>query len=200
MEYAAALYVHGKIVTGTHHGDAFNKLSDKEKNEDICSGFYDKENNKFITDEKEFYLKQIILVRHADAEHCENPGITDLGRSQVQRAATFLNAFVNLSGFKGYASPRRRCQETAEEFSNETCLDFNTSDLLRDANEPHPIFVSRLRKLLKELPDKSFIISHCDFIKTMAYLATGINTDNLEVQNCCILFVDNGSLSKLGNL
>jgi broad specificity phosphatase PhoE len=196
----AALYVHGRIVTGTHHGDAFSKLTEAEKHNNICSGFYDEERKKFFTDEKEFYLKKMILVRHAQADNQDDPSLTDYGRFQIQQAANFLNSFVNLSGYQGFTSPIKRCQETAEEFCNEINLSFRTNDKLKEYDGEPPVqFGTRVKTLLEELPDKSVLISHCNLIANLAQLATGIDTSNLKIHNCCILFVENGTLSQLGN-
>ena len=189
----AAIYVHGRIVTGIHHGEAYKKLTAQEKCENVCSGFLDEEHNKFLAEQKEFYLKRIILVRHADAE---NGSVTEYGRSQIQKAAIFLNAFVSLAEYSGFTSPVQRCQETAAEFSNEINLQFKTDEQLAESNES----LESLKKLLENLPSKSFLISHCNLIATLAQLATGINMQEMKIDNCCIIFIKDNTIVRLGNL
>jgi len=45
-----ALCCEGKIVTGRSHLDAWEQLSEEEKNGQIESGFYDLETKEFVTD------------------------------------------------------------------------------------------------------------------------------------------------------
>ena len=202
MPKCAALFVNGRLFTGCHHGDAFSKLNSFEKTKPITSGFYDPQNNKFICDEQEFYLKKIIMVRHAQAEDEGNdPGITDVGRLQVKQAATFFRSFINLKDFVGLASPMKRCQETAEVFCNESNINFDVDeDLLDNDGVPESMFVSRLSILLDRLPTKSFLISHCNFIAKLTQLATGINTAKMAVPNCSITFIENNTVAHIGKV
>ena len=190
----AALYVHGRIVTGLHHGEAYSKLTAQERCENICSGEYDEEHQKFIAeDRKEFYHKKIILVRHAQAE---NDHITDYGITQVRRAALFLEAFVNLSEYKGFTSPASRCQETAAEFKKELGIQFEVTEQLAEKNTSLEV----LKNLLENLPIKSFLVSHCNLIVNLAQLATGVNTHGLKIGHCCINFIKDDAIVQLGNI
>lgn len=193
MSLIAALYTSGKLVTGCCHGEAYGKLNESEKNQEIYSGFIDQKKLKFIADDCEFYLKQIILMRHADSEGKVNSGITEKGCCQVKQAATF---FVNmkLTGYTGFCSPLRRCVDTALLMEDYCNIHFSTYDSLnkRDDDEPVENFIHRVSHVLDILPEKSFLISHCDFIKTMAQLAVGIDVSLPEIiPNCSVTFIDN---------
>lgn len=67
QKYIAALYSNGRVVTGCNHGDAFSKLSCSEQDGSVESGFYEPETGRFFTEEYDFYLKQIFLIRHGEA-------------------------------------------------------------------------------------------------------------------------------------
>ena len=70
-----ALFANGKLVVGANHGDAFSKLTEQEQDGNISSGFVDQQSHKFISDEQEIYLKEIILIRHAHTGDYFDPGI-----------------------------------------------------------------------------------------------------------------------------
>ena len=81
MQYPA-LFANGKVVTGNNHGDAFSKLNVLEQEGSITSGFIDSDLNKFVSDDQEIYLKEILLLRHAHVDDYFDPGISGLGYSQ----------------------------------------------------------------------------------------------------------------------
>jgi hypothetical protein len=114
MKYIAALYADGKVVTGNHHGDAFRKLSLEEQEGQITSGFLDPITGKFISDEGEFFAKNLILIRHAHACDYFDPGISGLGYSQCERMVNFLRDTFDLHDYQGFASCCNRTRETAE--------------------------------------------------------------------------------------
>lgn len=193
MSLIAALYTSGKLVTGCCHGEAYGKLSESEKDQKIHSGFIDQKKLKFIADDCEFYLKKIILMRHADSEGKVNSGITEKGRNQVKQVATF---FVNmkLTGYTGFCSPLPRCVDTASLLEEHCHIHFSIYDNLnkQDNDEPVESFISRVSHVLDILPEKSFLISHCDFIKVMAQLAVGVDVELPDViPNCSTTFIDN---------
>lgn len=194
----AALYVNGKVVTGTHHADAFSKLSNDDKEGEICSGFLDQQCGKFVCEDSQFYLKKIVMIRHAEAGDGDDPEITTRGRTQTQRTASFLKSFVDLKEYTALTSPRQRCRQTAELLQDDIGLEFNIDENLVDDDFGSCNFDSRLSSLLNQLPSKSFLISHCNFITYLAQLATGSNSLNLNVSNCSITFIENCHVTHIG--
>lgn len=122
-----ALYIKDKVVTGLHHGDAFAKLSDHEKNDgELLSGFLDNEHHKFVTDDGAIYLKDIIILRHAQSDlRVEDGPITPSGRAQAFRVAAFLKE-LHLAGYAGYCSPYLRCQQTSAIIKEVCSIPFET--------------------------------------------------------------------------
>ncbi len=186
----AALYVHGRIVTGTHHGDAFSKLTIEEKTQIICSGFLDEEHHKFIGEDKEIFVKEIVLIRHANVDDSEDPSVTDQGRSQIKRAANFLNDHMDLSDFQGFNSPIKRCQQTADEFSKELNVFFKPETSLIESASPRMLLA-----FLNNLPCKSLLITHCDIISSLVYLTTEKCVK--EIKYCSPLIVVNNTVTSI---
>lgn len=186
----AALYTGGKVVTGRNHGEAFGKLTEAEQNADLCSGFIDPQKLKFISEECEFYLKQITMLRHGDSVGHWNSPITKLGRSQAKLAAAFL-VNMHLEGCVGFCSPMLRCVETAHILEDVCNISFTPDPRLLKQNdrESGETFLERVRKVLDELPERSLIISHCDFIQVMTELASDAEAPEL-VPNCSITHID----------
>lgn len=192
MSLIAALYTSGKLVTGCCHGEAYGKLNEKEKSQDIQSGFVDQEHFKFITNDCEFYLKKIILMRHADSEGKQDSGITEKGRCQVKQAAAFL-ASMKLIGYIGFCSPLPRSVDTACLLTEICQLYFSVDNELSKQSDGEDVktFVYRVSHVLDKLPEKSIIISHCDFIKVMSQLAVGVDVEVPDViPNCSTTFID----------
>ena len=193
MSLIPALYASGKLVTGCCHGEAYGKLSESEKDQNIQSGFIDEHKLKFIADDGEFYLKKIILMRHGDSEGKSESSITEKGRSQVKMAAAFF-ATINLKGYKGFCSPLIRCVDTAKLLSDYCRIQFNVNDDLikQFDDEDCECFVNRVGKVLDALPEKSLLISHCDFIKVMTQLAGGVDVNLPDIiPNCSTTFIEN---------
>src|SRR5271170_6578612 len=100
-----AILTDNKIVTGTNHGDAFSQLSEIEKNSSLTSGFLDCQHHKFITDQDQIiYLKEIIILRHAESTPEENGPLTNLGKNQANHVAKIL-LNMSIQGFIGFHSP-----------------------------------------------------------------------------------------------
>lgn len=193
MPYVAALYSQGRIVTGSNHGVAFGKLSEEEK-DDFTSGFIDPQKLKFIADHCEFYLKQIILVRHGEANSQEeNCNLTEKGRNQANQVAAFLCS-MGLEDFECFSSTMARCVQTAEIISKHCALKFKQDSSLtkQSETEDNEQFVTRVGSVLDHLPVKSLLISHCDFIRNMAQLALGADISvPKKVANCSTTFINN---------
>lgn len=191
----AALFTNGKLVTGYNHGDAYSKLSDQEKNTNISSGFYDEKTLKFISDQDEFYFKEIILIRHGECYSQDfNAEISEKGRSQAQKTATFLFNY-GVNDFNCLCSPFSRCYETAEIISKICKIkikkDLNLS--LKTIEETENQFLQRIHGVLDILPQKTILISHCDFIKKMIQMTTGITENQIPqiISNCTITYINN---------
>lgn len=112
----AALYVGGRIVVGHCHLDAYQQLSEAEKDSHLVSGFYDSNSEEFKSDmdKDHFYNKEMVLVRHGRVEVSDSPDpdLSDEGRGCVQLTTQTLkkNQFEDAACF---VSPMLRCLRTA---------------------------------------------------------------------------------------
>lgn len=205
MKYIAALYSNGRVVTGNHHGEAFEKLTSQEQNSEICSGFLDPESGKFHTDCGDFFTKDFILVRHGQTHGELDSPLCDIGKSQVIKVANHLLT-QELEGFEGFVSPYQRCLETADIISEITGIKFSInldirekvvqqerisshSDKFPDFYWPKnddwhffpeeiPQFIQRIDMVASKLPKKSLLVSHCDFI--LNFLQEAVDQDIIE--------------------
>ena len=198
MKVPALFTSDGKVVTGSHHGDAFSKLTPAEQNGELLSGFIDQQTGKFVYGEQEFYLKRIILIRHAHVPDYFDPAIDEHGQSQCDRVIQFLRSTVSLVNFKAYASCCRRCWQSADriyfslgmkyECKNDFCNQRN-ADLVCCKSQPEEwyeddyTFGERIRRVLAWLPEESIIIASGDFIAMMAQVAS--NYDNITQHPDC---------------
>lgn len=192
-----AVLVKDKIVTGLHHGDAFAKLSDAEKNStELLSGFVDYEHHKFVTDDEIIYLKDIIILRHAQSDiRAEDGPITSNGRCQAFKAAAFLRT-LSLNGYTGLCSPYLRCQQTSDIVKEITKIPFATdSRLSKQANfEDTEDFNHRIEEALDILPEKSVLITHCDFIQKILRLTHLLKENLKSISNCSITYIHQNRL------
>jgi phosphohistidine phosphatase SixA len=181
-----AILCNDKIVTGLHHGDAFAKLNENEKN-NCVSGFL--HNLKFIADNKIVYLKQILLVRHAEAEKNEDGYLTDNGKKQAEKLAKFL-IDMDFGNFEMFTSPYIRCKQTSEILQ----LNCPTNNCLckKSPTESNEDFQKRINDLLDFLPEKSILITHSDLIQNILAI---INLSQPEcISNCSITYIHNNRL------
>lgn len=188
-----AILCNDKFFTGTHHGDAFSKLTDKEKDDCIISGFID--NLKFISDDKIIYLKEIILIRHAESTCQENDAITENGKTQANNTATFLNE-MKLKDFIGFTSPYTRCQDTSRFFEKICQFKINPNLSKKSPEENEKDFQKRINDLLESLPEKSILVTHTDLIQNI--LITCLNHELNCVKNCSITYICKNRLICLG--
>ena len=187
MNYVPALFTsNGKVVTGAHHGDAFSKLSPDEQNGEMLSGFVDSKTGKFVSDQQEFYLKRILLIRHGHVPDYFDPDIDSDGHSQCDRVIRFLRETIDLSRFHAYASCCRRCWQTADkiyftlgmhyecntEFCNKRDADLPCCHCQKNWGENDYTFLERVQHVLSWLPEESIIIASGDFIAAMAQIAS----------------------------
>ena len=192
MPLVAALYTSGKLVTGLNHGEAFGKLNRSEQNSEIQSGYIDQNSLKFISDDCEFYMKKIILMRHGDSEGEAESGITQKGQHQTEQVSAFFNS-LNLTGYTGFSSPYPRCIETANLIEKLCQIKFSVNQECKkqDNLECNEDFFFRVKNVLHKLPEKSLIISHCDFIKVMTKLSNN-NADLPDtIPNCSTTYIEN---------
>lgn len=113
----AALYVHGRIVTGDSHLEAYRKLSAQEQNEHLISGVFDTDTEEFDSEvpDEHFYDKEMLLIRHGD---CQDPGepdtpLSEFGYEEVHKLATVLAHTFDLKDMIGISSPMLRCLQTS---------------------------------------------------------------------------------------
>ena len=186
-----ALFIGDKVVTGLHHGDAFSKLSEQEKNSELLSGFLDNEHNKFVTEDETIYLKDIIILRHAQSDlRVEDGSITPSGRVQAFRAAEFLRE-LHLTGYVGFCSPYLRCKQTSAIIREICAISFEPDNHLckQTQFEDHDEFQHRIIETLDILPPKSILITHTDFIQNVLNL-THLIKENLKlILNCSITYI-----------
>jgi len=192
-----ALFIGDKVVTGLHHGDAFSKLTEQEKsNDELLSGFLDNDHHKFVTDTETIYLKDIIILRHAQSDlRAEDGPITPSGRAQAFRAAAFLKE-LHLAGYAGYCSPYRRCQQTSAIIKEICSIPFETEPHLckQSPYENYQDFTTRITNTLDFLPPKSVLITHTDFIQNILYLTNLIKEQLKFVVNCSITYIHQNRL------
>lgn len=113
----AALYVHGRIVLGDSHLEAFRKLSALEQNEHLISGVFDTETEEFDSElpDEHFYAKEMLLIRHGDCEDPEEPDteLSDFGKNEIRKLASVLRQTFDLKDMVGISSPMLRCLQTS---------------------------------------------------------------------------------------
>jgi broad specificity phosphatase PhoE len=191
-----ALFIGDKVVTGSHHGDAFSKLSDQEKNGELLSGFLDNEHNKFVTEDETIYLKDIIILRHAQSDlRVEDGSITSSGRAQAFRAAEFLRE-LHLAGYVGFSSPYLRCKQTSAIIREICSISFEADNHLckRTPFEDYHDFENRITETLDILPPRSVLITHTDFIQKILALTHLIKEQLNFVVNCSITYIHQNRL------
>ncbi len=192
----AALYTHGHCVTGSNHGEAFAKLSNQEKDEDIQSGFFDEETKEFVAKDHSFYLKWLVLIRHGECTDGNN--LSDNGRQHLWAIAEHLS-HLDFSGYEAYTSPLNRCVQSATILSEKTHLHFDVSQDIREqeASEPIESFCQRIKMVIDHLPNKSLLITHSDFIFHLAYIATGESL-NLVIPPSSITIIHDNKIICIG--
>lgn len=194
-KYIAALCVGNKIVVGSNHGDAFSKLNHDEKIGNIESGFFDPLSGEFLTEEYSFYLKQIYVIRHGEAEgQYFNAPLTNTGIKQCIGCADFLLSQY-IQDFEIYCSPYARCVQTAQIISEITNRPQHILDGLRKQQDEEPIenFCHRVNDSLAKIATKAIVISHADFIMQFVIKAVGVEFCNElknGIPNCSVLLID----------
>lgn len=193
MDYIAAIYAGGKVVTGTNHGDAFGKLTITQQDGEVTSGFLDPQTGRFFTDNVQFFIKKIILIRHAEAD---DKSITDFGRLQCERTANFLLQFLDISQYTAFACVCDKVLETATAICSQIGLSVKSNSRFCDPQKNETDFLTRLQNVIESLPDNTVIISHSNFVVNMAQLALGSDITQCskwknKIPNCSITYVEN---------
>ena len=207
MKFIAALYTaDGKLVTGRNHGEAFGKLDVSRQDGEMVSGFLDPQTGRFFTveDDTEFYVKEIIFLRHADVPSDEDdPEITETGRTQADCAASFLCKHIpDIKQFPVFCSPMKRCVQTAEKLNLEVKVSTEVAD--QQCTESSLDFLQRLRACLQSLPEKSLVVSHHNVIFNMAQLIS--NVDDIThhpgwdgtISRCSITYINGRKIIWIG--
>lgn len=218
MVYLPALFANGRIVVGTNHGDAFSKL-DAHEQENVSSGFVDPNNHKWISENEEFFLKELILIRHAHTGDWFDPGISGLGYSQCDQLADFVRRAFDFQQFKGFTSCCNRTRETAERIFGRLGLGYEVHPNFCDQrnwklpcnraadhwNESPYSFLERLHQILEFLPAKCIIVSHCNFIVNMSQMCMGLDADITaapqwkgRIPHCSVTYVKYNQLVFVG--
>ena len=197
MPLIAAVYSSGKVATGTHHGEAFSKLDPNEHEGDILSGFLDSDTGHFQGDGQDFYVKEIIMIRHASCMDGEDPPLNPQGYDQITKVVEKLIQ-MDLDGYLAFTSPARRCTDTAFWINywlhrkGLTPLEFSICD---NIYESHHI----PEETLDHLPAKSLLVTHSDIINELAYTATGKKVQNYTVlPNASLTIVKNQQIVCFG--
>jgi broad specificity phosphatase PhoE len=160
------------------------------------SGFLDDEHHKFVTEDETIYLKDIILLRHAQSDlRVEDGPITPSGRGQAFRAAGFLRE-LHLAGYTGFCSPYLRCKQTSAIIKEICCIPFETEPHLckQTPFENYDEFTGRITETLDFLPPKSVLITHTDFIQNILRLTHLIKEQLKCVVNCSITYIHQNRL------
>lgn len=189
-KYVAALFINNRAVTGLNHGDAFSKLSCKEQDGQIESGFVDPQTGKFFTEEIKVYLKQVYLIRHGDATgQNKKSALTELGVLQSYSLANLLDQ-KDISEFEFFSSPYLRCQQTANVIEEKTGLKFCAKEFARkqDSSETVSHFSERITSMIEELPEKSIIVTHTDVI--IHTINQMVGTIIQKVPHCSVSYVN----------
>ncbi len=185
----AALYTNGRCVTGVNHGDAFTKLTEREK-DDCTSGFYDQSTGRFVSEDAgAFYVKRVILVRHGEYE---TPCLTKLGLTQARNTALFLSQ-LDLNGYTFLSSPYRRCQQTAAVIAGFTGHPFVTLEALGEQTFGQTVadFKGRVRECLDALPNFAVCVTHSDVVWEGIQLTCGATSVDL-IPYGSVTYIDNG--------
>lgn len=135
----AALYVHGKIVLGFNHNEAFGKLTETEQHEFIVSGFYDTNTEEFEADmdKDHFYDKEMILIRHTETQDKNNldSTISLYGIKQAKNIADFLLKNFNNKDYVFLTSPLLRCLQTSQIIQQKINVKFVVSPEIMETPE-----------------------------------------------------------------
>jgi broad specificity phosphatase PhoE len=185
-----ALYTNGKVFIGKNHGEAFSKVSLKEKKSNIQTGFFNLKTKKFESSELDFfYMMKVILIRHSETNE-NKQAISDKGIKQSLKLKPYLSDF----NYEYFSSPAKRCIETSLHLSNKFIVDKEFDE--RRENETYEKFLKRINKVIDLLPNKAIIVSHYDFI--VCFIQAALMSD-IKRGSCNYSTIPHASLTVISN-
>ena len=159
----AAIFINGTVISGPTHAHASSCVPDEDK-DSIISGWYENQKKKFVYENRFFYMKEIVLIRHADAE---NDTLTSKGISQLQKTLPSLSSLYR-PHLEIVSSPTERCEHTAWAICTHFGLSGKVNDEINEpANEENVVTV------LDQLPDYSLVVVSADFLAHAVGKITG---------------------------
>ncbi len=198
MGIAAIYSENGRVVTGSHHGEAMGKLSEDEKKGCLRSGFLDLKTGKFTSNEFECVTKKFVLMRHGRIEDSNelDPKINDIGRSQATRAAYFILNKLTVKEYAVYVSPSKRCVETAKIICEICEISYEIkAELASIRTETPKDFFNRVDLVIKSAPAKSILISHHNFIIQLVQMASGKSIQSGTIPYASLTLVNNRNIT-----
>jgi len=171
----AALFSNGRVICGPTHGHASSCLTDDEKDKAL-SGWYDAARKKFVYEDRFFYMKDIILIRHA---HAVDDHLTRKGIAQITESLASLNSFYK-PGIEIFSGPSERCEHTAFFIGTHLCLPAHVNEDLGE-----PVSDEKVTAALDAFPDSAIAVTHSDFIRKAVAMVGG--TFMSYVPNFCLI-------------
>lgn len=170
-----ALFSNGRVVCGQTHGHAASCLTEAEKDQAL-SGWYDEAKKKFVYEDRVFYMKEIILIRHA---HANNDHLTVKGIRQIISSLQSISSFYR-PGLQIYSGPSERCEHTAYFLSTKLSVQGKVDDNLGE-----PVTDEKVIAALDAFPDQVMAVTHSDFIRKAVAMISG--TFLSYVPNFCLM-------------
>jgi hypothetical protein len=156
----AAIFIHGQVLCGPTRESLAACMTDA----DAVSGFYHHDHKRFVSEDRQFYMKDIVLIRHADAE---GDKLTGKGIAQIQSSLPRLNSLYR-SNLEIISAPFERCEHTAWALATHFSLSAKANDSIRE-----PATDENVSAALDELPDYAMLIVPADFLCLAVGKATG---------------------------
>ena len=189
----SALFAAGRLVVGQTHADCYSLLTDEERTGDFHYGWVDETSRRFVAGDYQFYLKHLLLVRHAlttdgpDGIHI----LSSEHRHLAEVAASTADIF-DMTSFCCFTSPVTRCVETAHEL----CLAWSKVPIVaeplrpQDGDETAAEFRRRLCCFVDAAPDWSVLVCHDDVIRCMLRAVIPGGTEPPCIPNCSVTYID----------
>ena len=181
----AAVFANGRVICGPTHGHAASCLTEAEKDAAL-SGWYDEARKKFIYDNKFFYMKEIVLIRHA---HALQDHLTVKGISQITSSLKAMSSFFK-PGLAVFSGTSERCEHTAFFLSTHFCVQAFT-----DENLGEPVSDAKVVAALDALPDCAIAVTHSEFIRRAVGMIGG--TFMSYVPNFCLMKLSGNHLDDM---
>lgn len=170
-----AVFVNGQVICGQTHAHAASCLTDEAK-DNVIVGLYDEIKKKFVHDTGFFYMKEILLVRHADAE---NDKLTSKGLAQIHKSLSSFNPLYR-ANLELISSPNERCEHTAWAIGTHLTISGKVNDEISE-----PATEENVVAVMDSLPDYSLLVVSDDFI--CCAIETITRSRLLYVPNLCVM-------------